>query len=169
MEGFGGEVNSFLYLWTGMGLKKVVLPSVKECMKNGGKIGMASIESSEMRNLLCCHQSLSILGSVGGSNWSGSPCIICHTRVGRPTTMPLLPPVQVSYCCTTQLSLNFDDFLAKSILSRSNVSSWLCYPHRFSRSGEIDFLQGFHVKMFRNIRKKPCQNLLLSTSWILIQ
>ena len=90
-------------------LKKVVLPSVKECMKNGGKIGMASIESSASIVVHVVIRVKSIPSSVGGCwvvgwDWSGSPCIICHTRVGGHTTMDLLLFLQfksVSYCCSS--------------------------------------------------------------------
>ena len=47
-------------------LKKVVLPSVKECMKNGGKIGMASIESSASIVVHVVIRVKSIPSSVGG-------------------------------------------------------------------------------------------------------
>ena len=47
-------------------LKKVVLPSVKECMKNGGKIGMASIESSASIVVHVVIRVKSIPSSAGG-------------------------------------------------------------------------------------------------------
>ena len=153
-------------------LKKVVLPSVKECMKNGGKIGMASIESSASIVVHVVIRVKSIPSSVGGLGRLGLIGVTLyhmphksgatHYNASSSSSSSLL---LLYYTVKSQ----FWRFFSQSILSRSNVSSWLCYPHRFSRSGEIDFLQGFHVKMFRNIRKKPCQNLLLSTSWILIK
>ena len=47
-------------------VKKVVLPSVKECMKNGGKIGMASIESSASIVVHVVIRVKSIPSPVGG-------------------------------------------------------------------------------------------------------
>ena len=82
-------------------VKKVVLPSVKECMKNGGKIGMASIESSASIVVHVVIRVKSIPSSVGGLGRLGLIGVTLyhmpHKSGGTHDngSLLLLPPVQV--------------------------------------------------------------------------
>ena len=89
-------------------LKKVVLPSVKECMKNGGKIGMASIESSASIVVHVVIRVKSIPSSVGGLGRLGLIGVTLYHmphKSGGDTRQWIffffLQFKSVSYCCSS--------------------------------------------------------------------